>query len=137
MIRKYTQSYRTSAYQNRNVKSIFRLDTKNRNLHAIYLSSAKIPTKTLIIRTKKMSAVIISTPAIIQHASGEKCSGNGPDTNALISETSGHENGTEDNASYTLRLKAMLTSKREVVLDFTSLKSCLDPQKEKLDGEEV
>ena len=34
-------------------------------------------------------------------------------------------------------LQEALALKREIVLDFTSLKACLDPQREKLEGEEV
>ena len=40
-------------------------------------------------------------------------------------------------ASYQLTLRGELSLKREIVLDFTCLKACLDPQKEKSDGEEV
>lgn len=84
-----------------------------------------------------MSAVVFSPiSATLHHASGE-CSSNEPDTNALICKNSGHEDGTKDNVSYITILKSMLTLKREIVLDFTSLKSCLDPQKEKRDGEDV
>ena len=40
-------------------------------------------------------------------------------------------------ASYEQTLRDGLSLKREVVLDFTCLKACLDPQKEKSEGEEV
>lgn len=89
-------------------------------------------------RIMEMSAAVFSPVSeILQHASGEECSSNEPDTNALICRNSGRVDGTKGNISYTTILKSMLTLKREIVLDFTSLKSCLDPQKEKLNGEDV
>ena len=88
-----------------------------------------------------MSAVVLSPISVtLHHASGEECSSNEPDTNALICKNNGHEadeDGIKDNVPYTTILKSMLTLKREIVLDFTCLKSCLDPQKEKRDGEDV
>lgn len=42
-----------------------------------------------------------------------------------------------DQETYSLDLQKALTQKQEIVLDFTSLKSCLDPQKQSADGDEV
>ncbi|CAI8018593.1 hypothetical protein GBAR_LOCUS11265 [Geodia barretti] len=51
------------------------------------------------------------------------------------SKTSNDE-AVRNTASYQLTLRGELSLKREIVLDFTCLKACLDPQKEKSDGEE-
>ena len=52
-----------------------------------------------------------------------------------VSATAAQSEG--DNASYERALRDELSLKREVVLDFTCLKACLDPQRETSDGEEV
>ena len=49
----------------------------------------------------------------------------------------GNNAAVEKNALYRRTLRDNISQKREIVLDFTCLKACLDPQKETSDGEEV
>ena len=49
----------------------------------------------------------------------------------------GSKTSNDSSKDYQLTLRGELSLKREIVLDFTCLKACLDPQKEKSDGEEV
>ena len=44
---------------------------------------------------------------------------------------------SESQISYECTLRDELSQKQEVVLDFTCLKACLDPQREKSEGEQV
>ena len=62
-------------------------------------------------------------------------------TSAEYKDDSGHACPsiltTNDQETYSLGLQKILAQKQEIVLDFTSLKSCLDPQKQTADGDEV
>lgn len=45
------------------------------------------------------------------------------------------DEGDKDNdILYTKTLQDVIALKKDIVLDFTSLKACLDPQRERLDG---
>lgn len=80
-----------------------------------------------------MSALsLIPESTITRHTSGKYNQGGETGTNALTAKV-----GTENNASYTTTLQDMLALKQEIVLDFTSLKACLDPQREKSEEDEV
>ena len=76
--------------------------------------------------------------AIHQHSTCKEAAGGETGSNALIgTEDAADQAAAEQHAPYWKTLQNMLAQKREMVLDFTSLKACLDPQKEKSDGDDV
>ena len=59
------------------------------------------------------------------------------DTTARMAAGDNDDAVSENQISYERTLRDELSQKQEVVLDFTSLKACLDPQREKTEGEQV